>query len=50
MKKADRSGAQMLVLLGDDELAAQTVTLKPMQGQGEQRQVAQAEWITQIKS
>ena len=45
MKKADRSGAEMLVLLGDDELAQNTVTLKPLRGQGEQTTVSQDNWI-----
>lgn len=45
MKKADRSGAEMLVLLGDDELDQNTVTLKPMRGQGEQMTVSQDNWI-----
>ena len=45
MKKADRSGAEMLVLLGEDELDQNTVTLKPMRGQGEQMTVSQDNWI-----
>lgn len=45
MKKADRSGAEVLVLLGDDELANQQVTLKPLRGQGEQQQLSIDNWI-----
>jgi len=46
MKKADRSGAEVLVLLGDDELADNTVTLKPLRGQGEQQTIEQEQWIS----
>ncbi len=45
MKKADRSGAEMLVLIGEDELAASQVTLKPLRGQGEQQTIEQTNWI-----
>ena len=40
MKKADRSGARYAAILGDDEAAAGELTLKPMQGQGEQARVS----------
>jgi histidyl-tRNA synthetase len=36
MKKADASGAQVAVILGEDERAAQQVMIKPLRGQGEQ--------------
>jgi histidyl-tRNA synthetase len=36
MKKADASGARYAVIIGDDEVAANKVTVKPMAG-GEQR-------------
>lgn len=39
MKKADRSGARFAAILGDDEAAAQELSLKPMLGQGEQARV-----------
>jgi len=38
MKKADASGARVAVVIGDDEAAANEVSLKPMQG-GEQVRV-----------
>ena len=38
MKKADGSGAQYAVIIGDDEAAANAVTLKPLRG-GEQQRV-----------
>lgn len=39
MKKADRSGARFAAILGDDEAAAEELSLKPMLGQGEQARV-----------
>jgi len=38
MKKADASGARFAVIIGDDEVAAKKVTVKPLRG-GEQRTV-----------
>ncbi|NOT66204.1 MAG: histidine--tRNA ligase [Methylotenera sp.] len=38
MKKADRSGARFSLILGDDEVANNVVTLKPMLGAGAQQQ------------
>jgi histidyl-tRNA synthetase len=32
MKKADRSGARVALIWGEDEVAAATVTLKPLRG------------------
>jgi len=40
MKKADRSGAKMVLILGDEELALGQVQLKPLQGQGQQQSIA----------
>ncbi len=37
MKKADASGARYAVIIGDDEVSAQRVTLKPLRGGGEQK-------------
>jgi histidyl-tRNA synthetase len=39
-RRADRSGAAWALVLGDDELEAGTVALKPLRGQGEQEAVA----------
>ncbi|OOZ38365.1 histidine--tRNA ligase [Solemya elarraichensis gill symbiont] len=51
-KKADRSGAQIALVLGEDELAQGVIGIKPLRGDGEQQQVAIAdlpdklqEWI-----
>jgi histidyl-tRNA synthetase len=36
MKKADASGARVALIIGDDEVAAGTVAVKPLRVQGEQ--------------
>ncbi|HET8586125.1 MAG TPA: histidine--tRNA ligase, partial [Casimicrobiaceae bacterium] len=36
MKKADASGAAIAIIVGDDEVAAGTVAVKPLRGAGEQ--------------
>jgi len=43
MKKADGSGAQFAVIIGDDEAQTGQATLKPLRGEGEQLRVAQNE-------
>jgi histidyl-tRNA synthetase len=48
MKKADGSGAAVAVIIGDDEAAANEVTLKPLRG-GEQGRVALAGLAQKIK-
>ncbi|MBI5007169.1 MAG: histidine--tRNA ligase [Nitrosomonadales bacterium] len=40
MKRADGSAAACAVIIGDDEVAANAVTLKPLRGNGEQQTVA----------
>ena len=37
MKKADRSGAEIALILGEDEVAAGQVTVKYLRGQAEQQ-------------
>jgi histidyl-tRNA synthetase len=39
-KKADRSGAQYAVVLGEDELARGVAGIKPLRDQGEQQEIA----------
>jgi len=48
MKAADRLGARLVALIGEDELKANTVTLRDMQT-GDQTSVARAEAIPAIK-
>ncbi|MEP5766452.1 MAG: histidine--tRNA ligase [Halieaceae bacterium] len=40
LKKADRSGARLAVILGEDELARGEIAVKPLRGGAEQRNVA----------
>jgi len=39
MKRADRTGARLALIIGGDELADGTVTVKPLRGQGEQQRL-----------
>jgi histidyl-tRNA synthetase len=48
MKLANRSGARFAVIIGDDELVAGTVVVKPMRGEGEQIAVARSELSTHL--
>jgi histidyl-tRNA synthetase len=49
MKKADASGARFAVIVGDDEVAAGTLTVKPLREGGEQRTLALGDAIAQIR-
>jgi len=40
LKRADRSGARLALILGDDEVARGVATLKPLREETGQRQVA----------
>ena len=40
MKRADKSGAQIALIIGENELAEQTVTVKYLRGQQEQQSLA----------
>ena len=41
-KRADKSGASLALIYGESELAANTVTLKPLRGDNEQQTIADA--------
>jgi histidyl-tRNA synthetase len=43
MKLANRSGARFALIVGEDELAAGTIVVKPMQGDGDQVAVARSD-------
>jgi histidyl-tRNA synthetase len=43
MKKADASGAQFAIIIGDDEAQSGQATLKPLRSEGEQIKISQAE-------
>lgn len=48
MKKADRSGARYALILGEDEVAAKQVAVKPLREQDEQQQLNEdevADWL-----
>jgi len=45
MKKADRSGAKYALILGDDEVQAQLIAVKPMVGGGDQVKASLSETI-----
>ncbi|MFP1678218.1 histidine--tRNA ligase [Alloalcanivorax sp. C16-2] len=48
MKKADRSGARYALILGEDEVAARQVAVKPLREQDEQQQLNEdevADWL-----
>ena len=49
MKKADKSGARFALILGDDEVQANQIVVKPMLGAGEQVKVDLAQAITLLK-
>jgi len=48
MKKADASGAEFALIIGDDELAAGEVTLKPLRGDAAQVRLPMAEAAARI--
>ncbi len=48
MKKADASGARYAFIVGDEEVSAQKVTLKPLRGGGEQKTLGLGEALAQI--
>ena len=50
MKKADRSGARFALILGDDEVLANQIAVKPMLGAGDQVTVDLAQVITLLKA
>ena len=49
MKKADSSGARFAIIIGDDEAAAQQVTVKPLRGDREQTRCALAQAVAFIR-
>jgi histidyl-tRNA synthetase len=48
MKLANRSGATVAVIVGEDEVAAGTVVVKPMHGDGEQIAVPRSELVAHL--
>ena len=50
MRKADKSGAQMAIILGESELAAGTVAVKYLREQHDQVEIAQSEIVSRLAS
>lgn len=51
LKKADRSGAAVALILGEDEVAAGEITVKPLRAQGgEQSQVGEADLVSWLSA
>jgi histidyl-tRNA synthetase len=50
MKAANRSGASVAVIIGDDERAAGTAVVRPLRGDGEQRVVPRTELLTSLEA
>ncbi|PWQ99143.1 histidine--tRNA ligase [Leucothrix pacifica] len=48
MKRADKSGAEYAIILGDNELSEGVVTIKPLRNQGEQCQVSRNGLVEQL--
>ncbi|GED23048.1 histidine--tRNA ligase [Halomonas halmophila] len=48
IRKADKSGARLALLLGDEELASQSVTLKFLREEREQRRIEHSELATTL--
>lgn len=53
MRAADRSGARIALLIGDDEVAGGAITLRPMLGiesDGAQRQIPRSDLVTELRT
>jgi histidyl-tRNA synthetase len=50
MKRADRSGAELALILGDDEIAAGTVVIKPLRSQGDQVTVSTDDLVDRVRT
>lgn len=48
-KRADKVGAQVGLIVGDSEVATQSVAVKPLRGQGDQQTVEQAVLVETLK-
>jgi histidyl-tRNA synthetase len=50
LKSADRSGATLALIIGPDELAEGTVSVRPLRGGGDQHTVARAEVVAAVRA
>ncbi|MCT7655842.1 His/Gly/Thr/Pro-type tRNA ligase C-terminal domain-containing protein [Oceanimonas sp. NS1] len=49
LKRADKSGAVVALILGEDEVAQGQVTVKFLRGQAEQQTLAQSELVEHLE-
>jgi len=49
MAQANKTGARYALIIGDDEVASQQLSIKPLRGEGKQQLVALADAATYIK-
>src|SRR4029453_16118022 len=49
MKKADASGARFAAIIGEKEVASQSVTLKPLRSDGEQKSLSPREALIEME-
>ncbi len=49
MKKADKSGASLALIWGEDEVAAGTVAIKTLRGEGTERGAQQTVSLTDLE-
>lgn len=50
MKTADRSEAELALILGEDEVSAQSISIKNLRGDGEQQSVVFADMVEGVKA
>jgi len=48
MKKADGSGARYAAIIGEQEVASKSVTLKPLRGGGEQKSLSASQALLEM--
>jgi histidyl-tRNA synthetase len=48
LKRADKSGASLALILGESEVAEGLVTFKPLRGDGPQQSVALSQVLSQL--
>jgi histidyl-tRNA synthetase len=50
MKAADRSGARFAVIVGPGEIESDTLTLRPLRGNGEQRSIPRSALLSELQT
>lgn len=48
MKKADKSGASLALILGDDEIESNRISVKPLRDQAEQKTILQTQLVEEL--